>query len=50
MTLSKRRTALEKARFYALLDTDYVAPDRLVAVAEQIVRGGVVLPQFRAKR
>ena len=49
MTLTQRRAALEKARFYAILDTGYVAPDRLVAVAEQIVHGGVDLLQFRAK-
>jgi thiamine-phosphate pyrophosphorylase len=49
MTLTQRRAALEKARFYSILDTGYVAPDRLVAVAEQIVRGGVDLLQFRAK-
>ena len=49
LTLPERRAALERARFYAILDTGYVAPDRLLAVAEAIVRGGVDLLQLRAK-
>lgn len=49
MTLAQRRAALEKARFYAILDTGYVAPDHLYRVAEQIIRGGVDVLQFRAK-
>jgi thiamine-phosphate pyrophosphorylase len=49
MTLSQRRAALERALFYAILDTGYVAPDRLYQVAEQIVRGGVDVLQLRAK-
>jgi thiamine-phosphate pyrophosphorylase len=49
VTLAQRRTVLEKARFYAILDTGYVAPDHLLTVAEQIVRGGVDVLQFRAK-
>jgi thiamine-phosphate pyrophosphorylase len=49
MTLSQRRAVLEKARFYAILDTGYVASDHLYAVAAQIVRGGVDVLQFRAK-
>jgi thiamine-phosphate pyrophosphorylase len=49
MTLSQRCAQLERARFYAILDTGYVAPDHLYAVATQIVRGGVDLLQFRAK-
>lgn len=49
MTLSLRRARLENARFYAILDTGYVKPDRLYAVAEQIVRGGVDVLQLRAK-
>ena len=49
MTLSERRARLENARFYAILDTGYVAPDHLYTVAEQIVRGGVDVLQLRAK-
>jgi thiamine-phosphate pyrophosphorylase len=49
LTLPERRAALERARFYAILDTGYVAPDRLLGVAEEIVRGGVDLLQLRAK-
>jgi thiamine-phosphate pyrophosphorylase len=49
MNLATRRAALERARFYAILDTGYVAPDHLYRVAEQMVRGGVDLIQFRAK-
>jgi len=49
MTRSERCARLESARFYAILDTGYVAPDRLYAVAEQIVRGGVDVLQLRAK-
>ena len=49
MTLSQRRARLETARLYAILDTGYVAPDRLLVVAELLVRGGVDLLQFRAK-
>jgi thiamine-phosphate pyrophosphorylase len=49
MTLSERRALLEAARFYAILDTGYVAPDRLLAVAAEIVRGGVDVLQLRAK-
>lgn len=49
MTLSERRARLARARFYAILDTGYVAPDRLYAVGEQIVRGGVDVLQLRAK-
>jgi thiamine-phosphate pyrophosphorylase len=49
MTLDQRRARLENARFYAILDTGYVAPDRLYTVATQIVRGGVDVLQLRAK-
>jgi len=49
MNLVTRRARLKTARFYAILDTGYVPPDHLYAVAEQIVRGGVDLIQFRAK-
>jgi thiamine-phosphate pyrophosphorylase len=49
MTPHQRRAALKRARFYAILDTGYVSPDHLYRVAEQIVRGGVDVLQFRAK-
>jgi thiamine-phosphate pyrophosphorylase len=49
-TLPERRTRLEKARLYAILDTGYVAPDRILSVAEKLVEGGVDLLQFRAKQ
>ncbi len=49
MTLSERRVALEQARFYAILDTGYVAPDRLFAVAADIVQCGADILQLRAK-
>ena len=45
LTLPERRAALGRARFYAILDTGYVAPDRLLGVADEIVRGGVDLLQ-----
>jgi thiamine-phosphate pyrophosphorylase len=47
--LPPRRARLEAARFYAILDTGYVAPDRLFAVAAEIVHGGVDVLQLRAK-
>ena len=49
MTLAERRAALERACFYAILDTGYVAPDRLFAVAAEIAQGGVDVLQLRAK-
>jgi thiamine-phosphate pyrophosphorylase len=49
MTLSQRRTALASAHLYAILDTGYVAPDRLYRVAQQLVRSGVDVLQLRAK-
>jgi thiamine-phosphate pyrophosphorylase len=49
MTFPDRRAALARARFYAILDTGYVAPDHLFAVAAEIVRGGVDVLQLRAK-
>ena len=49
MRLAERRLALANARFYAILDTGYVAPDRLLTVAAAIVRGGVDVLQVRAK-
>jgi thiamine-phosphate pyrophosphorylase len=50
MTLFERRARLENARLYAILDTGYVAPDRILSIAEKLVEGGVDLLQFRAKQ
>jgi thiamine-phosphate pyrophosphorylase len=49
INLTLRSTRLKSARFYAILDTGYVAPDHLYHVAREIVRGGVDVIQFRAK-
>jgi thiamine-phosphate pyrophosphorylase len=49
MTLAQRRARLDCARLYAIVDTGYVAADRVLAVAGELVRGGVDLLQFRAK-
>lgn len=40
---------LAQAQLYGILDLGYVALDRLVAVAEELCRGGVDLLQLRAK-
>jgi len=39
-----------RGHFYALLDTGYVAPDRLEWMARQLLAGGARLVQLRAKR
>jgi thiamine-phosphate pyrophosphorylase len=49
MTLLDRQTRLQRAQLYAILDTGYVTPDRLLSMAESLVQGGVDLLQFRAK-
>ncbi len=41
---------LETARLYAIVDTGYVALDRIPFVTEQLVAGGVDLIQLRAKK
>jgi thiamine-phosphate pyrophosphorylase len=41
---------LAAARLYAIVDLGYVEPARVAAVTEQLVRGGVDLIQFRAKK
>jgi thiamine-phosphate pyrophosphorylase len=46
-TLSSK---LPDGQFYALLDTGYVAGDRLVAMARHLIAGGASLVQLRAKR
>jgi thiamine-phosphate pyrophosphorylase len=50
MNLTDRRARLHSARLYAILDTGYVAPDRILSLAEKLVQGGVDLLQFRAKK
>jgi thiamine-phosphate pyrophosphorylase len=42
--------SLAHARFYAILDTGYVNPERWVATCEALVAGGADLVQIRAKR
>lgn len=41
---------LKNCRLYAILDTGYVTPDRLVDMARAIVRGGADILQLRAKK
>jgi thiamine-phosphate pyrophosphorylase len=48
--LSDLCARLARARFYAILDTGYVAPDRISAVAHDLVAGGADLIQLRAKK
>jgi thiamine-phosphate pyrophosphorylase len=50
MDLNARRDRLATARLYALVDTGYVALDRIMAITEQLVLGGVDLIQLRAKK
>jgi thiamine-phosphate pyrophosphorylase len=50
MKLSERQARLKTARLYAILDTGYVAPDRILSIAEKLVQAGVDLLQFRAKQ
>jgi len=49
-TLEQRRTRLQLARLYAIVDLGYVEPDRVLDVTDQLVRGGVDLIQLRAKK
>ena len=42
--------SLQRARFYAILDTGYVAPDRLLEKCRDLLSGGADLVQLRAKR
>jgi thiamine-phosphate pyrophosphorylase len=50
MTLHQRLQRLASARLYAIVDTGYVALERIPAVTEQLVLGGVDLIQLRAKK
>jgi thiamine-phosphate pyrophosphorylase len=49
-TLSQRLQQLAHARLYAIVDTGYVEPDRVLFVTGQLVAGGVDLIQLRAKK
>lgn len=44
-----RSQILAETRFYAILDTGWVQPDRLVSMAEALVSSGVRVLQLRAK-
>jgi thiamine-phosphate pyrophosphorylase len=48
--LSSRRQRLAGARLYAIVDTGYVAPERVAEITQQLVAGGVDLIQLRAKK
>ena len=48
--LEARRLRLSNARLYAIVDTGYVAPERIGWVTEKLVEGGVDLIQLRAKK
>lgn len=51
--LAHRRSivpALHSARFYAILDTGYVSPDRWTSVCRSLLLGGADIIQLRAKR
>jgi len=48
--LNQRRQLLSRAHLYAIVDTGYVALDRIPYVTEQLVIGGVDIIQFRAKK
>jgi thiamine-phosphate pyrophosphorylase len=51
MTAFDRRVqALSGARLYAIVDTGYVAPERVAFITGELVRGGVDLIQLRAKK
>jgi thiamine-phosphate pyrophosphorylase len=49
-SLPERLQHLATVRLYAIVDTGYVALDRIPAVTEQLVFGGVDLIQLRAKQ
>jgi len=50
ISLHQRRQRLAGARLYAIVDTGYVALERIPFVTEQLVLGGVDLIQLRAKK
>lgn len=42
-------SSLLKARFYGILDTQYVIPSKMGVIADQLLRGGIDILQLRAK-
>jgi thiamine-phosphate pyrophosphorylase len=50
MPASSVTAHLAAARFYAIVDTGYVAPERILSVTRDLVAGGVDLIQLRAKK
>jgi thiamine-phosphate pyrophosphorylase len=48
--LEERRQRLSGARFYAIVDTGYVAPERVEEMTRRLVEGGVDSIQLRAKK
>ena len=40
---------LDQCRLYGILDTGYCAPERMGAMLEQMIAGGVDIVQLRAK-
>ncbi|HEY8965127.1 MAG TPA: thiamine phosphate synthase [Candidatus Methylacidiphilales bacterium] len=47
--LLQRRVRLQQARLYGILDLGYVAPARLVPMAQAMIEGGCDVIQLRAK-
>lgn len=41
---------LASSRLYGILDTGYVAPEKMLAMAEQLLQGGIKILQLRAKK
>jgi thiamine-phosphate pyrophosphorylase len=48
--LESRRSRLAAARLYAIVDTGYVATERIAGITRLLVEGGVDLIQLRAKK
>ncbi|MCF7729130.1 MAG: thiamine phosphate synthase [Chthoniobacterales bacterium] len=42
-------SSLLQARFYGILDTQYVIPSKMGVIADQLLRGGIDILQLRAK-
>ncbi len=49
MVLDRWRSRLSSSRLYAIVDTGYVAPERILSVTRDLVLGGADLIQLRAK-
>jgi len=48
--LLKRMKPIADCRLYGILDTGYVAPDRMAAMTSSLIAGGVDILQLRAKK